>query len=35
MTLNFSHVKFEYSPLNPDNSKGATATAEFTISQQA
>ena len=34
VTLNFSHVKFEYTPLNPDNSKGATATGEFTISRQ-
>ena len=35
VTLNFSHVKFEYTPLNPDNSIGATATGEFTISRQA
>lgn len=35
VTLNFSHVKFEYTPLNPDNSTGATATGEFTISRQA
>ena len=35
VTLNFSHVKFEYTPLNPDNSAVATATGEFTISRQA
>jgi type VI secretion system secreted protein Hcp len=35
VTFNFAHVKFEYTPLKPDNSKGATATAEFDISRQA
>jgi type VI secretion system secreted protein Hcp len=34
VTLNFAHVKFEYTPTGPNNSKGATAAGEFTISRR-
>jgi type VI secretion system secreted protein Hcp len=34
VTLNFSHVKFEYTPLAAGNSKGATAVGEFSIVRQ-
>jgi type VI secretion system secreted protein Hcp len=35
VSLNFSHMKFEYTPRAPGDSKGATATGEFTVSRQA
>ena len=35
VTLNFSHVKFEYTPKAPGDSKGPTAVGEFAISRQA
>ena len=34
LTLNFSKVKFEYTPLGAGNAKGATAVGEFSIIRQ-
>jgi type VI secretion system secreted protein Hcp len=35
VTLNFSHVKFEYTTQNADQSKGASVAGELHISQQS